>query len=335
MATVDIQQAMKSIAQKKFEPLYLLVGEERYFSDRCLSQLRHSVVNDDLREFNEDIFYGSEIDAEKLIDALNTLPVMAEKRLVLLKEAHLLTEKVWSQLDEIKELNTANVVFVIQANQLDRRKKSIKKWLDAGTVIECQTPQDTARAPWIRSLAQEKGLELENEALAYLVQMGGNTLVEIDRDLDKLFLFFGEPRRISIGDVAQVLQRSREESIFALSEAVGKRDRPQALFLFHRLQAQGESEIALVALMARHLRILLKVKAAVKAGIKGQALAQKVGVNNYFITSYLQQSNLWTLEDLANAILGLADIDRQLKSSSLKPDLWVERFLFSPTPVQS
>ncbi len=330
MPTVDIQQAMKAIAQKKFDPLYLLVGEERYFSDRCLSQLRHLVVAEDLREFNEDVFYGSEIDAEKLIDVLQTLPVMADKRLVVLKEAHLLTEKVWTQLDEIKELNSGSAVFVIQANQLDRRKKTIKKWLDLGTLIECQTPQGAARAPWIRSLAQEKGLELDNEALAYLVQMGGNTLEEIDRDLDKLFLFFSEPRRVSIGDVAQVLQRSREESIFALSEAVGKRDRPQALFLFHRLQAQGESEIALVALMARHLRILLKVKAAVKAGFKGQSLAQKVGVNNYFIASYVQQAVFWTTEDLANALLSLADIDRQLKSSSLTPDLWVERFLFYP-----
>jgi DNA polymerase-3 subunit delta len=327
MATLDIQNAMRAIAQKKFEPLYLLIGEERYFSDRCLSQLRHYVVGDELREFNEDVFYGSEFDTEKLIDALQTLPVMAERRLVILKEAHQLSEKDWAQLDEIKQLSKDTTVFVIQGNALDRRKKSIKKWLDWGALIECQTPQEAGRAPWIRSIAQEKGLELDNEALAYLVQMGGNSLEELDRDLDKVFLFFGEPRRITIGDVAQVLQRTREESIFALAEAVGKKDRTQALFLFHRLQSQGENEIALVALMARHLRILLKIKTAQAAGIKGQTLAQKAGVNNYFLPNYLGQAGRWRTDELSQALVSLAEVDRQLKSSTLPPGVWLERFI--------
>lgn len=327
MATVDVQQVMRMISQKQFDPLYLLVGEERYFSERCLSHLRHSVVGEELREFNEDIFYASDVDAEKVVDALQTLPVMSEKRLVILKEAHLLTEKQWAQLDEVKELNKETTVFVILAHQLDKRKKSIKKWMDWGTLVECVTPQEAARAGWIRSLAKEKGLELDNESLGYLVQMGGNTLEELDRDLDKLFLFFGEPRRITIGDVAQVLERSRDESIFSLAEAVAKKDRPQALFLFHRLHAQGESEIALVALIARHLRILLKLKTAQLSGLKGPALAQKVGVNNYFLSNYAQQAALWDEKSLAAALVSLADIDRQLKSSSLAPDLWLEQFL--------
>lgn len=331
MATLDLQQAMRAMAQKKFEPLYLLLGEERYFSERCLSQLRHSVVSEELREFNEDIFYGSEINIEKLIDVLQTLPVMAERRLVILKEAHLLSEKDWAQLDEVKELPKDSVVFVILAHQLDRRKKSIKKWLDWGSVIECVTPQEVARAGWIRSMGQEKGLEFDNEALAYLVQMGSNTLEELDRDLDKLFLFFGQPSRVTIGDVAQVLERSREESIFSLAEAIAKKDRPQALFLFHRLLSQGESEIALVALIARHLRILLKIKEGQSAGLKGPALAQKVGVNNYFLPNYAQQAARWTETDLARSLVSLADVDRQLKSSPLAADLWLEQFLFFPT----
>ncbi|MEY4617741.1 MAG: hypothetical protein RJB66_2701 [Pseudomonadota bacterium] len=327
MATIDIQQAMRAIGQKQIDPLYLLIGEERYFSERCLAQLRHTLVSEDLREFNEDLFYASDVNIEKVIDSLQTFPVMAEKRLVILKEAHLLTEKSWAQLDEIKELNKDTTVFVILAHQLDKRKKSIKKWVDWGTVIDCVTPQEASRSGWIRSMAKEKGLELDNESLGYMVQMGANTLEELDRDLDKLFLFFGEPRKITIGDVARVLERSREESIFSLAEAVAKKDRPQALFLFHRLHAQGESEIALVALIARHLRILLKLKEAQSLGLKGPSLAQKVGVNNYFLSNYVQQSSLWTEKSLAAALMSLADIDRQLKSSSLAPDLWLEQFL--------
>lgn len=360
MSNVDVQAAIQAMNQKKIAPLYFLVGEERYFSRRCINHLRHAVVAEELSEFNEEIFYATDANLEKVAESLQTLPMMAESRLVILREAHLLTDKDWAHLDEAYEkvfkapLLSKNLssqpssgassvssgvatdggrptmpscVFVIQASQVDKRKKVIKKWLDQATVIECQTPQETARAPWIRNLAKEKGLELDQEALAYLVQMGGSSLDELERDLEQMFLFFGGPHAVTIGDLAQVLQRNREENIFSLSESIGKKDRTQALFLFHRLKSQGENEIALVALVARHLRILLKIHEGQTTGMKGAALATQAGINNYFLSSYLQQAQLWTKESLSQALVMLADLDRQLKSSALPGELWFERFI--------
>lgn len=331
MASVDPQKALQEISQNQVDSVYFIVGEERYFSHRCLQQLRHTVVEEEFCEFNEEIFYCTEVKIERVVESLQTLPVMAERRLIILKEAQHLTEKDWGALDEVFELtrSSRSSVFVIQANQLDRRKKSIKRWLDGATVIDCQTPQEAARAPWIKSLAQSKGLDLDAESLAYLVRMGGNSLEELDQDLDKVFLFYGKPHRVTIGDLAQILQRNREENIFSLSESIGKKDRPQALFLYRRLKEQGESEIALVALIARHLRILLKTKKAQEDGMAaGPALAKKVGVNNYFLSQYTQQARLWTLEELAAALRALALMDKRLKSSSLPSELWMDPFIF-------
>lgn len=345
MPTRDVSTAIQWIQQKKIDPIYFLIGEEYYFSRRCVNHLRHAVVSGELREFNEDIFYGSDDNLEKVSESLKVLPIMADSRLVILKEAHLLSDKDWASLDEAfdhffptepgeargtqKESSTTpTTVFVVQAPQLDRRKKTIKKWMDRAVVIECQTPAESARASWIRSLAQEKGLELEREALGYLVQMGGNSLEEIDNDLEKLQLFFGGgPRTVSLGDLAQVLDRNREENIFSLSESIGKKDRTQALFLYHRLQEQGESEIALVALVARQLRLLLKVINGQELGLKGAPLAAQVGVNHYFLDQYLQQAKLWSQQQLSQALVALAAMDRQLKSSPLPGDLWFESFL--------
>lgn len=386
MSTIDVQTAIQAMNQKKIAPLYFLIGEERYFSRRCINHLRHAVVAEELSEFNEEIFYATDANLEKVAESLQTLPMMAESRLVILREAHLLTDKDWAHLDDAYEkvfkapalsktasssttistsseaANSASppmassastpvaskvspsvtsgvsssdgasatvpsCVFVIQASQVDKRKKVIKKWLDQATVIECQTPQETARAPWIRNLAKEKGLELDQEALAYLVQMGGNSLDELERDLEQMFLFFGGPHAVTIGDLAQVLQRNREENIFSLSESIGKKDRTQALFLFHRLKSQGENEIALMALIARHLRILLKLNEGQLTGLKGATLATQAGINNYFLPTYLQQVQLWTKDTLSQALMMLADLDRQLKSSALPGELWFERFL--------
>ncbi len=336
MPMMDAQQALQSLSQNKINPVYFLLGEERYFTTRCVAQLRSTVLSEDQREFNEEIFYGTEVDMDRLVESLQMLPIMADRRLVILKEAQHLSEKDWSLLDSVFDLTVSSkdLVFVVLASQLDKRRKNIKKWLDQVLVVDCSTPQEAARAGWIKALAQSKGLELDQEALAYLVRMGGNTLDELDRDLDKIYLYFGDAQnkstqKVTIGDVANILQRSREESIFALSEAVGQRDRPQALFLFHRLKDQGENEIALVALMARHLRILLKLKKAQELKIPPNQWAAKVGVNQFFLNNYTQQAKGWNSEELAHALQNLADMDKQLKSSSLPGELWMERFLFS------
>lgn len=174
-------------------------------------------------------------------------------------------------------------MFVVQAPQLDRRKKTIKKWMDRAVVIECQTPAESGTCFLDSEFSTGEGLRIRTRGAGLLVQMGGNSLEEIDNDLEKLQLFFGGgPRTVSLGDLAQVLDRNREENIFSLSESIGKKDRTQALFLYHRLQEQGESEIALVALVARQLRLLLKVINGQELGLKGAPLAAQVGVNHYF-----------------------------------------------------
>lgn len=327
MATMDVTSAIRAIANKKFESLYLLIGEERYFSERFINQLRHYAIEGDLREFNETIFYGSDLDTGVLLDTLQSMPIMQSHRLVILKEAHLLSEKDWAALEALPPESLLSSILVVQSPSIDKRKKSIKKILERSTLIECQTPAEAARAPWIRSMAREKNLELDNEALAFLVQMGGNTLEELDRSLEQLVLFYGEGQRLSGAQLAAVLERHREESIFALAEAVGKKDRTQAIYSYRRLASQGENEVALVALLARHMRLLLKAKTGKVSGLKGPALAQKIGVNNYFLPQYLQQAETWSVESLSKGLMDLADMDRQLKSSPLPGELWIESFI--------
>ena len=327
MATIDVNSAIQSISQNRWSSPYILLGEERYFFEKCLQHFRYSSVPAELRDFNEEIFYGTDLEVEKLIDSLQMLPVMAERRLVVLKEAQHLNEKQWLQLESIGNLSS-DMIFVIQADQLDRRKKTIKKWLELSTIVDCSSPPDSSRGPWIRSLANEKGLELDQEALSYLVQTGGNNLEALDQELERIQLFFGSGKKIKIADIAQVLDRAREENIFSLSEAVGKKDRTQSLFLYSRLRAQGENEIALVSIIARHLRILLKIKVAQdKLNMKGSALAQYVGVNNYYLPNYVQQSLRWTQSELMKALEHLSHLDSQFKTTSLAPAIWMDSFL--------
>lgn len=330
MATVDMNSVFRSLSQRKWDQIYFVIGEERYFSDRLLSQFRSLITGESLREFNESLFYGSELDGPTFIDTLQTLPVMSDYRLVILKEAHLVNEKVWAMLSDLRRESFQSTVLVCQGHSLDRRKKSIKNLVESSTLVECQTPTEAARAPWIRTLAKEKELDLDSEALAFMVQMGGNSLEEIERDLEQVSLFYGEKRRLNAADLGAVLERHREESIFSLAEAVGKKDRTQALYSYQRLQSQGENEVAIVALLARHLRLLLKVKWGRQQGLKGPSLAQKVGVNNYFLPQYLNQSELWPFEALKEALIDLAAMDREIKSSSIDGSIWIQKFLLTP-----
>ena len=95
-----------------------------------------------------------------------------------------------------------------------------------------------------------------------------------------------------------------------------------------RLLDQGQSEMGIVALVARHMRILLMVKQGESLGLGGPKLAQHAQVSPYFLNDYAKQARLWTSKKLESSLLILAETDKALKSSPLSAHIWLENLIY-------
>nr|BFD59179.1 DNA polymerase III subunit delta [Bdellovibrio sp. CKG001]BFD62556.1 DNA polymerase III subunit delta [Bdellovibrio sp. HM001]BFD67453.1 DNA polymerase III subunit delta [Bdellovibrio sp. HAGR004] len=326
MALIDAQKFYRDLEKGQTAPLYFLFGEEPYLLNQSVERFKYAVLTEGAVDFNYSLFYASDADVVAVRDAVETLPMMAARRLVILKEAQELTDKEWAELEPLFESPVDSTVFVILASRVDKRKKQIRLLLDKADCVEFKKPYENQIPSWINYIAQSLGLTISNDAILLLHKLVGHHLTEIEGELKKLGEYVGE-RRIEMADVAQAVSRSKEENVFDFTKAIGENDRVKALELLVHLLDQGQNEIGIVSLVARHVRILLTLKRGMEEGLHGAKLAHYAQVPPYFLESYLDQARLWTAKKLEQTLVVLADTDKALKSSPLSSHIWLENLV--------
>ena len=327
MAIIDAQKFYKNLENRQLAPLYFLFGEEPYLLNQSVERFKYAVLNEGAVDFNYSLFYARDVDVEIVRDGVETLPMMAARRLVVLKEAQELTDKEWAELESLIESPVETTVFVILATRIDKRKKQIRLLLDKAECVEFKKPYENQMPSWINYIAQSLGLTIANDAIHLLHKLVGNHLTEVEGELKKLGEFIGGQRRIEMADVARVVSRSKEENVFDFTKAIGENDRVKALEHLVFLMDQGQSETGIVSLVARHVRILLTLKRGSDEGLHGAKLAHYAQVPPYFLENYLDQSRLWTTKKLEQTLVVLAETDRALKSSPLSSHIWLENMV--------
>ncbi len=338
MAIIDAQKLYKDLEKAQLSPLYFLFGEEPYLLNQSVERFKNAVLTEGAIDFNYSSFYASDADINTIKDAVETLPMMASRRLVILKEAQDLSDKEWIELESLIESPVESSVFVILASRIDKRKRQIRLLLDKVECVEFKKPYENQVPSWVNYIAQTLGLAISHEGIHLLHRLVGHNLTEIEGELKKLGEFVGGHRRIEVQDVAQVVSRSKEENVFDFTKAIGENDRVRALEHLVYLIDQGQSEVGIVSLVARHIRILLALKKGMDEGLHGAKLAHYAQVPPYFLESYLDQSRLWTQRKLESTLVVLSETDRALKSSPLSSHIWLENMVLKtcgPNPHTS
>lgn len=332
MALIDAQKFYRDLEKGQTAPIYFLFGEEPYLLNQSVERFKYAVLTEGAVDFNYSLFYASDADVVSVRDAVETLPMMAARRLVILKEAQELTDKEWTELEALIESPVDSTVFVILASRVDKRKKQIRLLLDKADCVEFKKPYENQIPSWINYIAQSLGLTISNDAIHLLHKLVGHHLTEIEGELKKLGEYVGE-RRIEMADVAQAVSRSKEENVFDFTKAIGENDRVKALELLVHLLDQGQNEIGIVSLVARHVRILLTLKRGMEEGLHGAKLAHYAQIPPYFLENYLDQARLWPAKKLEQTLVVLSETDKALKSSPLSSHIWLENLVLKTCGV--
>lgn len=327
MAIVDTQKFYKDIEKGALKPLYFLFGDEPYLLNQCVDRFKYAVLNEGAIDFNFDLFYASDADVGSIRDAVETLPMMASRRLIILREAQELSDKEWAELEPLFSTPVESSVFVVMAHRIDKRKKTIRLLMDKGDTVEFKKPYENQIPQWVKYIASSLSLKISDDAIHLLHKLVGNHLTEIESELKKLADYVGDKGKIEVQDVAQAVSRSREENVFDFTKAIGENDRVKALEHLVHLLDQGQSEVGIVSLLARHLRILMSINKGVEVGLSGAKLAHYAQVPPYFLESYLEQGRMWTPRKLEQTLVILSDTDKALKSSPLSSHIWLENMV--------
>ncbi len=201
---------LKELQQQQFKPLYFLHGEESYYIDMLTDAIQEQALSDHERDFNQTILYGKDADLLALISELKSYPMMAERRLVILKEAQ--DFKKIEELEAYADNPTPTTVFVVcyKNKAFDARKKLIKPFTKLGHVYKSDKIRDYQLPEWISKYVRSKGMQLNAKATMLLAEYLGSDLGRIVNELDKLSIVVGQNQIITEQEYEQLWQAMRQ-----------------------------------------------------------------------------------------------------------------------------
>lgn len=274
-----------------FKPVYILMGDEPYYPDLVCQAIIDNCVDEFGKDFNETICYGADVTAEQVVTAARRFPMMADRQLVVVKEAQMM-----KTLEEIavycnEPLDSTVLVLLLHKATVDKRKALFKSVQKIGVVLDSPALRDYEVPAWISSYYRERGLQIDPEAASLLAESVGTDLSTIALETDKLLKNLPEgAKSVSVADIEKNVGISRQFSIFELTKELSYKHASKALTIAAHLgnAARFAMPQAVSALYMHFYRILKYGALLARGGAptpdeKASALA---GVNPYFYKEY-------------------------------------------------
>ncbi|CAG0986350.1 DNA polymerase III subunit delta [Anaerolineae bacterium] len=292
-------------------PVYYFFGTDDYLMEDAFEKIKKEALTGAFASMNYHVYEGRTLEAAELVSTASTMPAFAEWRLIVVKGADSIKaaqEKVLAEY--VKDPSpTTCLVFLSSSSKADRSSSFIKTLEEKGFLKACNRLGDGELLKWIREEAARQGKKITAPAAAKLLETTGNKLRDVKGELDKIVLFTGEKEAIDDKDVEESGLDCREESIFGLSDAIGKKDVKGAFRVYEKVS--GEEPIKVLGAISRQMRTLLKIKSYMGKGTPASRLPGLVGLFPKHADDYVRRSRLFTERELVEAIgkLSRADID--------------------------
>jgi DNA polymerase-3 subunit delta len=325
-------QLETAFRRRNFSPLYFLYGEEQYLIDSLQDLLVEHALEPGERDFNLDILYGAEVEVEQALAVCASYPVMAARRLVIIRDFEKMKGNVLFKSYAERPNPTAVVALVcrVKPNLSAHPYRALKEKAVAAEI----KPLSASRVPgWIAGHVEGQGMEIAPRACEMLADFVGTDLQVAAAEIDKLASFVGDRKRIEEDDVIRASGQTREFNVFELQRAVGERDYARALTIAERLlqqttNARGEA-IRAVTILASYFTKLWKLTVCQGRRLGEKEMAQQAGVSPYFIKEYIHSLQKYDIRSIERALGLLLATDYELKGGAPRSETLIMQLMLN------
>lgn len=316
-----MQRLIKQIKEQNFQQLYLLYGEERYLKNQYTAKLREALCGSD--EMNTHFYEGKDINVGEIIDLAETLPFLADRRVIFIKNSGLFKsggEKMAQYLENPNETTT----FVFTESEIDKRSKLFKLLSGNGLAVEFATQDESTLKRWVGSILSKEGKKITDQTCSRFLAKTGSDMQNIQMELEKLICYCYDKEVITDEDVDAICTTRLQDRIFEMVEHVAKHDPQKALVLYYDLLAMKVEPIKIITLIARQYNLMLQAKELKKKGFASKDIASKIGVPPFAAKKYLDQAASYKSYELRDKLEKCVSMDQAVKSGKLDGKMSVE-----------
>ena len=307
------QEIIKKIKSKEFSPVYLLHGEEPYFIDLICDALLNNALEEHEKDFNQTIMYGKDCDPSLLFAQVKQFPMMAERQIVVLKEAQDL--KTWDWLDDYMKNIVPSTILVIayKYKKIDGRKKFLKDIKKEGVVYQSDKIRDYELPAWISKYVRSVGFAITEKAVHLLANATGNNLAKVTKEIEKLAIVLEKGTTISDVHIEENIGISKDYNVWELASAIEERQILKALEIvkYFEQNPKATAGVVVVSTLFETFKRLMFMHFSTQ--MSDQEIASALRMNPYFVKKSKQSLKIFPVKKTAKNISILQEYDLKFK----------------------
>ncbi len=331
-ATISFDSAHRALRRDQTEPVYYLTGDQELLKDEIIKLIVDRTLDPEGREFNFDVRSASDLDGESFFALVETPPMLAERRVVVVKGVELWRKNaaVWKVVHQYLENPSPSTVLVLVQGPGKEPHKTVAK-ISVHIAVGQLTPDRLQR--WIGVRAKNSGFSLTGEAAEHLVNSVGPDLSHLAMEIDKLSALASDGDEVNTEAVAALVGVRRGETLRDWVSAILDRDIPRAVGMLESVLAgTSVNGVRMVialgpALIGVSLAVALVEKGMSSRRIEGAVFdviraARPAGLGNWKqeATLWAKAAERWTAHEITAALRSAYECDLALKSTTLSDE---------------
>ena len=313
-----------------FKQIYLLYGEEAYLKKQYKLKLTKAMISED-DTVNYTYYEGKGINAAEVIDLAETLPFLAERRVMFFKDTGLF-KAGGEKLAEYLANPNDTTFFVFTESEVDKRSKLYKAVQSKGYVAEFTVQDENTLKRWIAGILGKEGKKISENTAQLLLSKTGTDMENIQMELEKLICYCLDRDVVTAEDVEAVCTTRITNHIFDMVNAIAEKQPQKALQLYYDLLALKEPPMRVLFLIARQCNLLLQTKELKNRGHDNKTIASKIGVPPFAAGKYVAQASHFKTSVLKNAVKQCVETEEAVKSGRMNDMMSVEILILSVLP---
>ena len=312
------QQNINELTPNKLKPVYLVHGTENFFIDQFVQKIIDIAIPDFEKGFNEYVLYGKDITLGDVLNYVRKFPMMAERQLVVVKEAHMISDlnnKESLALIEsyLKNPLPSTILVLSFGKPQDERKTWVKAFSSFGLIMNFKKMYDNEVPDFIMSHCADLNLKISPKAVQLLTEHIGNNLQAIHNEIDKIKVNLKTDEAIDAGVIERFVGISKDFNVFELQKAIQDKNANkcyQIIKYFGDNTKDHPIQPIIITLFNYFSKVLLIHS---KKSSNDAELARILSVNPFFLKDYKRASQVYPISQIMKIIHFLRLTDQRSK----------------------
>ena len=307
--------------------IYVLYGLDNYLINYNVKKI---TKNDDKEYFDLE-----NTSLDNIILSCNSLSLFSDHKNIIVENSYIFTSTINKKLPEqnidvldkyIDNINKdVNLIFLIEKDKLDDRKKIVKKIKDKGKIIDCNTKKNNIL------LVKEffDGYKISDDDIKYLIDRVGGNLSIVYQESEKLKIYKIDDKIINKNDIDSCTTKAYDLDIFHLIENIVLKNKEKALESYYELIKNGEEPVKILILLSNQFRLIYQSKKLYMMGYSEFNISQKLKVHPYAIKKALEKTRKFNETILLEYLYKLAVLDEDIKKGKIDSTSGLEMFIIN------